>query len=148
MMVNSILSAFYARDIRKLIEEISLFRHEENLWKIHGTMKNSSGNLALHLIGGTNFLIGTQLGQTGYVRNRDQEFSIKGVPRSELIAQLEALVPMVTSVLQNLTQREMDEEYPLVFDGAKRSKNYVLIQLLAHLNYHLGQINYLRRSLE
>jgi hypothetical protein len=147
-MVNSILSAFYARDIRKLVEEISLFRHEENLWKTHGSMKNSSGNLALHLIGGTNFLIGTQLGKTGYVRSRDQEFLIKGVPREELIAQLEALIPMVTTVLQNLTQRDMDDEYPIVFDGGKQSKNYVLIQLLAHLNYHLGQINYLRRSLE
>jgi hypothetical protein len=147
-MVNSILSAFYARDIGKLVEEISLFRHEENLWKTHGSMKNSSGNLALHLIGGTNFLIGTQLGKTGYVRSRDQEFLIKGVPREELIAQLEALIPMVTTVLQNLTQRDMDDEYPIVFDGGKQSKNYVLIQLLAHLNYHLGQINYLRRSLE
>ncbi len=147
-MVNSILSSFYARDIRKLIEEISLFRHEENLWKIHGSMKNSSGNLALHLIGGTNFLIGTQLGNTGYIRNRDQEFLIKGVPREELLAQLEALIPMVTTVLQNLTQRDMDDEYPLEFDGQRRSKNYVLIQLLAHLNYHLGQVNYLRRSLE
>ncbi|MBA4053701.1 MAG: DinB superfamily protein, partial [Marivirga sp.] len=80
-MLNSILANFYERDIRKLIEEINLFRMEENLWRTQGSVKNSSGNLVLHIIGGTNYLIGATLAHTGYVRNRDQEFTIKGVQR-------------------------------------------------------------------
>ena len=147
-MVNALLADFYARDINKLIEEVKLFKDEGNLWKTYGSIRNPSGNLVLHLVGGSNFLIGTQLGSTGYVRNRDLEFTITGVSRDELIKKLEALIPMVTGVLQNLTEQQMDDEYPLVFDGDKRSKSYVLIQLLAHLNYHLGQVNYLRRALE
>ena len=78
-MLNNVLTVFYERDIRKLIEEVNLFRNEENLWKTHGSVKNSSGNLVLHIIGGLNYHIGATLGNTGYVRNRDLEFTKKDV---------------------------------------------------------------------
>ena len=147
-MLNSILASFYERDIRKLIEEINQFKNEENLWRIQGTIKNSSGNLVLHIIGGLNYLIGTTLAQTGYVRNRDQEFIRKGVERKELVTQLEKLIPMINETLNGFTSGDMEAEYPIFFDKPKTSTGYVLMQLALHLNYHLGQVNYLRRILE
>lgn len=147
-MLSEILVNFYARDVRKLIDEVNLFRDEANLWKIVGSMRNSSGNLVLHIIGGTNYLFGTQLAKNGYVRNRDLEFTATGVPRAELIAQLEALIPLITSAIQAIPDDQMKDEYPIMFDDAPRPNAYVLVQLLAHLNYHLGQVNYLRRALE
>ena len=144
-MLNDILAGFYDRDLRKMIEEINLFADEENLWKTHGSIKNSSGNLALHIIGGLNYLFGTQLAKTGYIRDRDLEFTKKNVPRTELVAQLEALIPLITTTLAGL---DMVASYPIPFDGTTRSNTYVLTQLALHLNYHLGQVNYLRRSLE
>jgi hypothetical protein len=147
-MLNSILANFYERDIHKLIEEVNLFRNEEDLWRTRGSVKNPAGNLVLHIIGGTNYLIGTQLTQTGYVRDRDQEFSRKGVARKELVAELEKLILLVTQTLKSLTQEQMDAEYPIMFDEMIVPKSYVLVQLLAHLNYHLGQVNYLRRILD
>jgi hypothetical protein len=71
-MLNSVLADFYERDIRKLIEEINLFRDEEDLWKTRGSVKNSSGNLALHITGGLNHLIGATLARTGYIRDQRQ----------------------------------------------------------------------------
>lgn len=144
-MLNSILVNFYERDIRKLIEEVNLFRDEENLWRTAGSVKNSTGNLVLHIIGGMNHLIGATLARTGYVRDRDQEFIRKGVARKDLVAQLEELIPMITGTLDAL---DMEAEYPLIFDDMKTSNSYVLVQLSLHLNYHLGQVNYLRRILE
>ena len=144
-MLNGVLADFYERDIRKLIEELHLFKEEKNLWQIRGSVKNSSGNLALHIIGGMNYLIGATLSQTGYVRDRDQEFLRKGVERRELVAQLEELIPMIRKTVNTIN---MEEEYPLIFDNEKRSAGYVLMQLSLHLNYHLGQVNYLRRILE
>lgn len=147
-MLNAILADFYERDIRKLIEEINLFKQEDNLWRTAGNIKNSAGNLALHVIGGTNYLIGTMLAKTGFVRNRDQEFIQKGVDRNVLISQLEMLAKMVKTILISFSPEQMEEEYPLVFDDKKVSNSYLLVQLLAHLNYHLGQVNYLRRVLD
>ena len=147
-MINNLLAEFYERDIRKLIDEVNLFRNEENLWKVQGSVKNSVGNLVLHIIGGLNFLIGTRLGNTGYVRNREQEFTATGVNKADLVSQLEALIPMISRTLNGLSKTEMESEYPAFFDKPNATNSYVLIQLLAHLNYHLGQVNYLRRILE
>ncbi|MBI1769195.1 MAG: DUF1572 family protein [Bacteroidetes bacterium] len=147
-MLNNVLANFYERDIRKLVEEVNLFRNEENLWRTHGSVKNSCGNLVLHIIGGLNHLIGTTLAHTTYVRDRDQEFIRKGVARKDLVAQLEELIQMINKTLNALTPDQMEAEYPIFFDKPKTSNSYVLVQLLAHLNYHLGQVNYLRRILE
>ncbi len=142
------LAKFYERDLNKLIEEISLFKKEENLWKTAGAVKNASGNLVLHIIGGSNYLIGAKLLHTGYVRNRDLEFTRKDVARDVLVSQLHDLIAVINKSLSDLTPEQLEADYPIPFDDATRSKSYVLVQLLAHLNYHLGQVNYLRRVLE
>jgi Protein of unknown function (DUF1572) len=147
-MLNNVIATFYERDLRKLIEEVNLFKNERDLWRTHGSVKNSSGNLVLHITGGFNHLIGATLAQTGYVRNRDQEFISKGVERKVLVARLEELIPMINETVNTLTQEQMEAEYPILFDKPKTSTSYVLLQLLLHLNYHLGQVNYLRRILE
>ena len=147
-MLNNILANFYERDIRRLMEEVNLFRNEEDLWRTQGSVKNPAGNLVLHIIGGTNYLIGATLAKTGYIRDRDREFISKGVERKELVAQLEKLIPMIKETLTALTSEQMEAEYPLLFDDMKTSVSYVLVQLSLHLNYHLGQVNYLRRMLE
>ena len=147
-MVNNVLANLYERDLRKLIEEVNLFQNEENLWKTTGTVKNSSGNLTLHIIGGLNHFVGATLANSGYVRDRPQEFARKGVPRHELVAQLEILIPLIRSTLNDLSDAQMDAEFPILFDDAHNSNSYVLIRMYAHLDYHLGQINYLRRILE
>lgn len=147
-MNQAFLADFYERDLQRMIEEISLFKEERNLWRIHGAVKNSSGNLALHITGGLNHLIGATLAHTGYVRNRELEFTSKGVDRKELVAGLEALIPMINKTILSLTTEQLESKYPIFFDKPDTSIAYVLVQLLAHLNYHLGQVNYLRRVLE
>jgi len=147
-MLNKVLANFYERDLRRLIEEVNLFTNEEDLWRTKGSVKNPAGNLALHITGGMNYLIGATLAQTGYVRNRDLEFTRKDVERKELVAGLEKLITLIKDTVNALTREQMEAEYPLIFDGMKTSVSYVLVQLLAHLNYHLGQVNYLRRIFE
>jgi hypothetical protein len=147
-MLTTLLADFYERDLNKLIEELNLFNDEKNIWKVTGSIKNSSGNLALHLIGGLSYLIGEHLGNTGYVRDRDAEFTIKGVDKSILILQVRELIDLIKRIINGLTAEQLSANYPIPFDGATRPVNYLLVQLLAHLNYHIGQVNYLRRSLE
>ena len=147
-MISKVLADFYERDLRKLIEEVNLFKDEENMWRTQGSVNNSCGNLVLHIIGGLNYLIGATLAHTGYVRDRDKEFTSRGVERKVLVTQLEELVPMISKTINALKQDEMEADYPIFFDKPKTSNSYVLLQLSLHLNYHLGQVNYLRRILE
>jgi hypothetical protein len=146
--MNNMLAEFYERDIRKLIEEVNLFEKEENLWRTDGSVKNSCGNLVLHVIGGLNHHIGTTLAKTKYLRDRDQEFILKDVERKVLVSRLEELIPLINETLNTLTDEKMAADFPAFFDKPNTSTGYVLTQLLLHLNYHLGQVNYLRRVLE
>ncbi|MDW9381208.1 DUF1572 domain-containing protein [Chryseobacterium sp. JV558] len=146
-MTESLIS-LYNRDLNKLKTEIEAYQNEENLWIIDKSIANSAGNLVLHLVGNLNHFIGTHLGNTGYVRQRDLEFSLKNIPRTELIEKIEATATMINSTLSQLSEDDLKKEYPLVVFENKMTTDYFLIHLIAHLDYHLGQINYHRRLLD
>ena len=147
-MITESLRSLYNRDLNKLKTEIEAYQNEENLWKIDKNIANSAGNLVLHLVGNLNHFIGTHLGNTGYVRQRDLEFSLKDIPRTELIEKIEATAAMIDSALAPLSEDDLKKEYPLVVFENTMTTDFFLIHLLAHLDYHLGQINYHRRLLD
>ncbi|WP_185117063.1 DinB family protein [Chryseobacterium phocaeense] len=147
-MITESLKSLYSRDLNTLKKEIEAYQNEENLWKTDKNIANSAGNLCLHLVGNLNHFIGAQLGNTGYVRHRDLEFSLKDVPRAELIEKIESTIVMIDTVLSQLSEDDLKKEYPLVVFEAKMTTDYFLIHLVAHLDYHLGQINYHRRLLD
>jgi len=138
----------FVRDLKKLKVEIESYSNEQNIWKLNGKIANTAGNLCLHLVGNLNTYIGKELGGTGYVRNRDLEFSQKDVPQKELILKIEQTIEVVDQSLAKLTDAVLQEEYPLLVYDAKSSTGFMLGSLLAHLGYHLGQINYHRRLLD
>jgi len=135
----------FVRDIRKLKVEIESYGNEQNIWKLDGRIANTAGNLCLHLVGNLNTYIGKELGGTGYVRNRDLEFSQKDVSQKELIQKVEQTIEVVDQSLGKLSDDILQKEYPLLVYETKSTTGYMLGSLLAHLGYHLGQINYHRR---
>jgi hypothetical protein len=139
---------FFERDLTALEKEIISYSDERHLWILDKNIKNSSGNLCLHLIGNLNHFIGAVLGKTGYIRDRDKEFSTKDTPRSQLMANLEKTKHIVTNTLSKLSTEEYHGLYPIEFLGKNIKTDHMLIQLVTHLNYHLGQINYHRRLLD
>ena len=88
------------------------------------------------------------LGDTGYVRQRDLEFSQKHIPRDTLIKQVEETIPMIESVLSTLTEDDLLATYKHRPFDKPMTTHYFLIHLSMHLAYHLGQINYHRRLLD
>ena len=146
MIVNSIKSIFI-RDLSKLKGEIESYPNENSIWEIRSDINNSAGNLTLHLIGNLNTYIGAELNKTGYIRNRELEFTRKNVPRVQLIKSIEATINVIENVLDQLSVKDLKKEYPTLIWEKKTSTEYVLIHLTTHLAYHLGQINYHRRLL-
>lgn len=142
------LITIYKRDLNKLKSEIKSFRLEENLWKTTGSIINPAGNLALHLIGNLNHYIGYYLGNTGYVRNRDSEFETKQLPANQLLADIDAVNEVVEETLRNLNETDLSAPYPDKVFGYEMTTSFMLMHLSSHLSYHLGQINYIRRTLD
>ncbi len=144
-MLIETLQQLFDRDLSKLKEEIGLYSNESDLWKTGGEITNSAGNLTLHLIGNLRHFFGAVLGETGYVRDRDKEFSDGGVSRADLIAGIDQAAADVKATLQKLTDEDLANTYPIEVFGHPMTTEFFLIHLATHLNYHLGQINYHRR---
>ncbi|MFD2718856.1 DinB family protein [Hymenobacter monticola] len=147
-MLIATLQTLFARDLNKLKQEIEAYHREETLWRTAPGISNPAGNLCLHLVGNLNTYIGAELGHTGYVRHRDLEFSLRDVPRAELLQKLAETIGVVDSVLARLSDAQLEAEYPIQVLEAKTSTGYFLVHLATHLAYHLGQINYHRRLLD
>ena len=146
-MITATLQKLYERDLSKLKEEIGLYTDEADLWKTSGAITNSAGNLTLHLIGNLRHFFGAVLGETGYVRDRDKEFSDGGVSRADLLAGIDQAAADVKLTLEKLTIDDLARTYPIEVFGHPMTTEYFLVHLATHLNYHLGQINYHRRLL-
>ena len=142
------LIALFERDIDKVINELSLYRDESNIWKVENQIANSAGNLALHLIGNLNTYIGKEIGKISYQRDRELEFSQKNVARADIIEKLYQTKLNVKNALKALKDEDYKKEYPILVFAEKTSTEYFLIHLATHLAYHLGQINYHRRLID
>ncbi|MDQ3290585.1 MAG: DinB family protein [Bacteroidota bacterium] len=142
------LVTIYERDLNRLKNEIESFQADQNLWIIKGQVKNTAGNLCLHLVGNLKTYIGKNLGNFDYTRNREAEFSLKDVPKEQLLQQIEETKQVVISALKKLEKKQLEETYAEEVLGYKMTTGFFLIHLAAHLSYHLGQINYLRRIIE
>jgi len=147
-MVSQVLRTILNRDLNKLRQEIASYKQESNLWKVEKDIANSAGNLCLHLVGNLNTYIGATLGNSGYIRNRDLEFSAKGIAQQELLRKIDDTIQVVDKVLSTLTEEQLKQEYPMQVLAEKTSTEFFLVHLATHLTYHLGQVNYHRRLLD
>lgn len=147
-MLIETLKTLFNRDLNKLKKEIELYQTEEAIWHTEKGIANSARNLCLHLVGNLNAYIGAVIGKTGYIRHRELEFSLKDIPRPELLKKIEEAVFIVEDTLEKLTDEDLNAEYPILVFEAKTSTLYLLVHLTTHLTYHLGQINYHRRLLD
>ena len=144
-MLTHELSALFARDVARLIQELQAFPDTASVWKTAPGVTNSAGTLALHLEGNLREYIGRQLGHIAFTRDRPREFSARGVDRDELVSRLESVRQQIPPVIRALSDAQMDAIYPEDVLKKPMTTRQFLIHLEAHLNYHLGQIDYLRR---
>ena len=142
-----ILSKLYEQGLTKLRSEVESYPSEVELWKTGGNIPNSAGNLVLHIVGNLNHFLGATIGGTGYIRDRESEFSSGEVSKQQLLNEIDNALIVVKDALGKLDASDLSNTYPIQFQNEDDSTEYVLNYLLGHLNYHLGQIDYHRRLL-
>ena len=146
-MLTHDLTTLFRRDLARLHQEIEAYGDEASLWGLAEGIRNSAGNLCLHLVGNLQAFIGAALGRTGYVRNREAEFATQHVPQAQLLRDIGDTSRMVERTLDSLTDARLQELYPLEVLGYPMTTLFFVIHLHGHLTYHLGQIDYHRRIL-
>lgn len=147
MSLTNELAQLFARDLTRVAQQIAAFPDSETLWAVVPGISNSAGNLVLHLEGNLREYIGRQLGGVAYQRQRPLEFSASGLPASDLTSRIEAVRDLVTNTIGGLSEGDIGSHFPEHVFGKPMSTGQFLVHLHGHLNYHLGQIDYLRRLL-
>ncbi len=128
--------------VRQLAEPLS----EGQLWSKPFDPGNSIGHLILHLAGNLNHFVGGQLGGTGYVRDREREFTERQMPAKEvLLADLDDAVATFRRVVENLSAERLAAAHPHAAFGSVLKG---LVHLVAHFAIHRGQMSYIVRLLK
>lgn len=145
MNIASDLAALFDRDLTRLIQEVQSFPSSEDLWKVAPGGVNSAGNLALHLEGNLREFVGRLLGNVAYERKREQEFSQKDLSKAELLPRIEEVRKIVTETIASLSAETFEKNFPVKIVSKESSTFQILVSLHAHLSWHLGQIDSIRR---
>ncbi len=141
----SAIGTLLLRELVTLRKEVEAYPSDSDLWKVVPGITNSGGTLALHLTGNLQHFIGAVLGGSGFLRDRDAEFSTRGLSKDELIGRVEQTTAALTRTFGSLTDAVLASRYPEPVAKVRVSTGDFLVHLEGHLAYHLGQIDYHRR---
>lgn len=135
--------------LSKLKEELMSYADENTMWTVQGDITNSAGHLAQHLVGNLKNFVGKFMGGIAYHRERDREFGERQFDRATLLVMIDETMAAITQTLAGKEASFLELHFPEEAVKVKEGQTYgfMLSYLSAHLNYHLGQINYHRRLL-
>jgi uncharacterized damage-inducible protein DinB len=129
--------------LRDGIRELAGPLSEQQFWAKPLDPGNSVGHLVLHLTGNLNHFVGARLGGTGYVRDREREFTEAQVPaKAEALARLDEAVATFRRVVGGLSAEQLAAPHPEARFGTVLN---ALVHLVAHFALHRGQISYIVR---
>lgn len=144
-MNASTVELLITRELRAVRREIEAYPDDDSVWRAVPGIPNTAGTLALHVAGNIRHFIGAIVGGDGYVRDRDAEFARRDVPRAELLSGLDAAIAAVRSAMTSADDALFRRPYPELIAKRTVSGADFMVHLVAHLAYHLGQIDYHRR---
>lgn len=145
MSASNDIAELFRRDLTRLLQELDAFPDAASLWRTLPGVTNSAGNLMLHLEGNLREYIGRQIAAIPYERRRDAEFSTTGVAVDDLRSRIQQLLQQVPPAIAALTPESLAAIQPQPMSNKQMSTHQFLLHLYGHFNYHLGQIDYLRR---
>jgi len=139
------LTAIILRDLRALRREVEAYPSDESVWATPPGIANSCGTLVLHLVGNLRLYVGSGIGGIDYERDRPREFAARGIPRAELLREIEVTIDTVERAFQRLNEDHLAREFALPISAGYLNTQEFLLHCAVHLGYHLGQVDYHRR---
>ena len=145
--VMAALAAEYrmrGRELHKWVDPLS----EEQFWHNPYSYGNSAGHLVLHLTGNLNYYIGARVAGTGYVRNRDLEFTEMRKPSKIAVLQkFDETIEMVAETIERQSEEDFCKPYTAEREPEAQNHFAIFLRCATHFYHHLGQLNYISREL-
>jgi uncharacterized damage-inducible protein DinB len=141
------LAAYYeyvAAHLHKWVDPLS----NEQFWRKPYPYGNSIGHLVLHLIGNLNYYIGARVAETGYVRDREREFTDKRPPsKEEALRAFDGTIAMAVATIRKQTAEDWGMAYTAEREPEARDRMQIFVRCAGHAYHHVGQMVYLTREL-
>src|SRR5262249_54852161 len=133
------LAAYYemvGERVHKWAGELS----NEQIWRKPHSYGNSIGHLILHLTGNLNYYIGARVAETGYVRDRDREFTEPNpVAKEELFAAFDKTIAMVVDTIRKQKPVDWLKEYSAEREPEAKERFNIFLRSAGHAYHHVGQ---------
>ena len=143
------VKAALAGELEMLRDAVNLLAEplsEEQFWSRPIEPGNSFGHLVLHLTGNLSHFAGARLGGTGFVRDREREFTETAPPsKAAALAKLDEAVALFRRVVEALPPERFGEAHP---DLQMGTVAHALVRLVAHFGLHRGQMSYIARLVQ
>jgi uncharacterized damage-inducible protein DinB len=120
---------------------------EEQLWQRPAHHGNSIGHLLLHMTGNLNYYIGARIAGTGYIRDRDREFTAserKG--KAEVLAAFDRAIALVTETIRRQNADDWLRAYSAEREPEAKERFHIFLRCAGHAYHHVGQIICLARE--
>ena len=141
------LAAYYeyvAKDLHKWVDPLT----NEQFWRNPYPYGNSVGHLVLHLTGNLSYYIGARVAETGYVRNRDKEFTDANPPhKDEALKAFDRTLDIVVAAIRRQNEEDWGKAYTAQLEPEAENRFQIFVRCAGHAYHHVGQIVYLSREL-
>lgn len=139
--------AYYFDDFLARVQTLASDLTEEEFWQNPFPYGTSIGHLVLHLTGNLNYYIGAQLADTGYIRDREREFSEAQPPtKVETIEALAAAIATVKTVLATQVHTDWAAAYRAVGVDDVPDRFSIFLRCAIHFHHHIGQMGYTKEE--
>jgi hypothetical protein len=133
-----------AEAVRKWVDPIS----QEQLWRPPYPYGNSIGHLLLHLTGNLSYYIGGRIAQTGYVRDRDREFTeTQQKPKEQVLQEFDRTIAMVIATLRRQSPEDWTKPYSAEREPLAKDRFTAFVRCAGQAYNHVGQMIYLCKEL-
>lgn len=133
------------RELAAMARMVELYPDDASLWRDAAGVPNRGGTLVLHCCGNLRHYVGARLGGSGYVRDRDAEFTLRGVPKAELLDLIGKTAADVDRALAAVRDGDLEGDFPEIVGGQHVAAREMVMHLCVHLAFHMGQLDYHRR---
>lgn len=149
--LNRTIGEGFARRFEELatsVNELAGPLSNEQFWSKPLGFGNSFGHLVLHLTGNLNYYIGAEVAGTGYVRNRDREFTEAARPaKKEVMRRFDDAVAMVARTARAQSEADWTKTYTAMREEDADNRFNIFLRCVSHLHHHVGQMVYLGKQL-
>jgi hypothetical protein len=145
--ISSDFASYYeyiAEHVHKWVDPLT----HEQFWHNPFSYGNSVGHIILHMTGNLNYYIGAQIAETGYIRDRDREFTETERPdKANVMSAFDKTIAMVVATIQKQRPEDWLAAYSAEREPEAEERFMIFLRCAGHAYHHVGQLIFLSKEL-